>query len=69
MFEVKGKNYFGKNFPTEMSFVRKKLTKNYEKVDVLEVLYHFTAKFHLKPPALMHSNKGFPSSTKPKTPS
>ena len=69
MFEVKGKNYFGKNFPTEMSFVRKKLTKNYEKVDVLEVLYHFTAKFHLKALALLHSNKGFPSSTKPKTPS
>ena len=52
-----------------MSFVKKKPTKNYEKVDVLEVLYHFTAKFHLKAPALMYSNKGIPSSTKPKTPS
>ena len=54
MFYVKGKHYFGKNFTTEMSFVKKKLTKNYEKVDVLAVLYHFTAKFHLKAPALMH---------------
>ena len=52
-----------------MSFVRKKLTTNYEKFDVLEVLYHFTAKFHLKAPAFMHSNNGFPSLTKPKTPS
>ena len=43
-----------------MSFVRKKLTKNYKKVEGFESLYHFTAKFHSKAPALMHSNKGFP---------
>ena len=51
-----------------MSFVRKKLTKNHKKNDVLEVLYNFTAKFYLKAPALMHSNKGFLSLPKPKTP-
>ena len=69
MFYVKGNTYVGKNIPTEMSFVRKKHTRNYEKVDVLEVLYHFTAKCYLKPPALMHLNTGFPLLTKPKTPS
>ena len=44
--------------------------KNYQKkiYDCLKVLYHFTVKFHLKAPALMHSNKGIPSLTKPKTP-
>ena len=51
-----------------MSFVRKKLTKNYEKVDGFGGLYHFTDKFHIKAHTLMHSNKGFPSLTKPKTP-
>ena len=51
----------------EMFFVRKKITKKYEKVDGLEVPYHFTANFHVKAPVLMHQNKGFPSSTKPKT--
>ena len=39
-----------------------------KKVDCLKVLYHFTSKFHPKAPALMHSNKGFPSLTKPKHP-
>ena len=58
MFYVKGKTYFGKNFPTEMSFVRKKLTILF-KVNVFEVLYHFTAKFQLKYPALIHSIRAF----------
>ena len=48
---------------------KKTYKKIYEKVDVLEVVYHFTANFHLKAPASMHSNKGFPSLTKPKPPS
>ena len=52
-----------------MFFVRKKLTQNYEKIDVLEVVYRFTAQLHTKPPALMHSIKGFSLLTKPKIPS
>ena len=46
----------------------KKLNQNL-KVNFLEVLYHFTAKFHIKAAALMHSNKGFLLLTKPKIPS
>ena len=44
----------------------KKFTNYCEKVNFIGVLYHFTTKYHLKTPALKHSNQGFCSDKKQK---
>ena len=59
MFQVKVINSFWRNFPTEILFVRKKLSKNLEKVNFLGVLYYLTASFHLNSSSLLHSKYGF----------
>ena len=64
----KRRKLFAKAF-TNIYLIFKGKKKKEKKKKKKVVLYHFTAKFHIKAPALMHLNKGFPSLTKPQTPS